>query len=94
MVTKFSGSGQDTVFMGVMRAAAEDQSTVKVYITTKGTVLCMDRRFSDWFGYSNEELLGHPFSTVAFNKGQVAGLIEAAEKSSEEALDDGEVRQG
>jgi hypothetical protein len=31
----------------------------------QGTILCVDQRFSDWFGRSPGELVGRPFNSIA-----------------------------
>ncbi len=64
-VTKVSGTGADSLFMGVLRPAEEDPASVRAWIMTQGTILCVDQRFSDWFGRGPNELVGRPFNTMA-----------------------------
>lgn len=64
-VTKVSGTGADSLFMGVLKPAEEDPASVRAWIMTQGTILCVDQRFSDWFGRGPNELVGRPFNTMA-----------------------------
>jgi len=50
VVTKLSGSGQDQVFMGVLRQQQDnDPSRIRIWASTTGVILCADDRFSDWW---------------------------------------------
>lgn len=51
--------------MGVLKPAEDDPSTVHAWMMTQGTILCVDQRFSDWFGRSPTEVVGRPFNTLA-----------------------------
>ncbi len=65
LVSKLAGTGQDSVFMGVVReTVVEDKQLVKVWCTTNGTILCADQRFSDWFGVPPAEIVGRSFSSL------------------------------
>ena len=65
VVTKISGSGADSVFLGVMRTTNNDDANlVKVWATPGGQILCADQRFSDWFGVTPADLVGTPFSAL------------------------------
>lgn len=64
-VTKISGTRQDSIFMGVLRPAINnDPKLVKVYTTVGGMVLCAEDRFSDMFGVAAQELIGRPFTSL------------------------------
>ena len=74
VVTKISGSGGDSVFLGVLRTTnTDDANRVKVWATPSGQILCADQRFSDWFGVTPADLVGKPFSSLGTD-------IEALEK--------------
>lgn len=45
--------------------AEDDPNVVRMWTMTQGTVLCIDQRFSDWFGKLPNELVGKPFHTIA-----------------------------
>lgn len=51
--------------MGVLKPADDDPTTVHAWMMTQGTILCVDQRFSDWFGRSPNEVVGRPFNTLA-----------------------------
>ena len=74
VVTKISGSGGDSVFLGVLRTTNNDDANiVKLWATPSGQILCADQRFSDWFGVTPADLVGKPFSSLGTD-------IEALEK--------------
>lgn len=63
-VSKVSGNGPDSVFMGMFRAVEEDSTLVRAYVAPGGSVLCADMRFMDWFGRNPAEVQGKPFHTL------------------------------
>lgn len=64
-VVKLSGSGQDSVFMGLVRpVGGGDQSRVRLWVSPMGTVLCAEEHFGDMFGVAAAELVGRPFSSL------------------------------
>ena len=64
-MTKISGSGADSVFLGVLRTTNNDDANlVKVWATPSGQILCADQRFSDWFGVTPTDMVGKAFSSL------------------------------
>ena len=64
-VTKLSGSGQDSIFLGVIRKPqVQDMSTVRLFMTTAGTILCADDHFYNTFGVDPLSLVGRSFSSL------------------------------
>ncbi|KAF5832011.1 hypothetical protein DUNSADRAFT_12252 [Dunaliella salina] len=57
-VTKLSGSGSDSVFLGVLKAMPVSMETVRVWVAPNGVVLCADQQFSGLMGYPSEALVG------------------------------------
>lgn len=57
-----------------------------------GSILCLDKRFGDWFGYNSNELVGKPFTAVCFDKELASNLIDEAARSSEADLMAGKVQ--
>jgi hypothetical protein len=43
----------------------DDPSIVKAWLMPNGTILCVDQRFSDWFGRRPAEIVGKPFTCLA-----------------------------
>ncbi|KAI8467685.1 MAG: hypothetical protein J3K34DRAFT_523567 [Monoraphidium minutum] len=79
-VVKLSGTGQDSVFMGVLHCAEEsDPSVVRLWVTPgSGIILCADERFADNFGVSHADVAGRPFSTLGPDMEALNRLIEQA----------------
>ncbi|GAX73193.1 hypothetical protein CEUSTIGMA_g646.t1 [Chlamydomonas eustigma] len=90
-VTKVSGDGMDSVFMGVFKIMQEDKTTVRAYATPGGSILCCDMRFMDWFGIKSSELQGKLFHTLAVEQGQLEQLISLTSETSETDLNEGKV---
>ncbi len=44
---------------------ADDDSTVKMWLMPTGTILCVDQRFTDWFGRPPADIVGKPFTSLA-----------------------------
>jgi hypothetical protein len=72
-VTKLSGSGQDSIFLGVVRKHAtkpegnQTMSAVRVFTTPTGTILCADEQFYNTFGLDSQSLVGRPFTSLGPN---------------------------
>ncbi|KAG2450719.1 hypothetical protein HYH02_004557 [Chlamydomonas schloesseri] len=90
-VTKVSGTGADSLFMGVLKPAEDDPSTVRAWMMTQGTILCVDQRFSDWFGRGPQELVGRPFNTIATEQDVLIKLLDLANASTEAEFQEGRV---
>ncbi|GFR48517.1 hypothetical protein Agub_g10412 [Astrephomene gubernaculifera] len=90
-VTKVSGTGADSLFMGVLKPADDDTSTVHAWMMTQGTILCVDQRFSDWFGRTPSELVGRPFNTLATEQDVLIKLLDLANASTEAEFQEGRV---
>ncbi|GLI64845.1 hypothetical protein VaNZ11_008226 [Volvox africanus] len=90
-VTKVSGTGADSLFMGVLKSAEDDPSTVHAWMMTQGTILCVDQRFSDWFGRSPNEVVGRPFNTLATEQDVLIKLLDLANASTEAEFQEGRV---
>ncbi|KAG2493479.1 hypothetical protein HYH03_008295 [Edaphochlamys debaryana] len=90
-VTKVSGTGADSLFMGVLKPAEDDPNTVRCWMMTQGTILCVDQRFSDWFGRGPNELVGRPFNTIATEQDVLIKLLDLANASTEAEFQEGRV---
>ncbi|GAX73357.1 hypothetical protein CEUSTIGMA_g810.t1 [Chlamydomonas eustigma] len=64
LVTKLSGFGMDSVFMGSIRAIPTPQGAARLWALSNGVVLSVDITFSDWFGYQPEDLPGMYLSSI------------------------------
>lgn len=65
-VTKLSGVGAETLFIGVVRRVAPDICSegrvVRFWTTSAGLMLCADNSTADTFGLEPSDLMGQPFS--------------------------------
>lgn len=80
-----------SLFMGVLKPAEDDPNTVRAWIMTQGTILCVDQRFSDWFGRGPQELVGRPFNTIATEQDVLIKLLDLANASTEAEFQEGRV---
>lgn len=48
-----------------MQPVQDDPSVVKAWLMPTGAILCVDQRFSDWFGRHPAEVVGRPFTCLA-----------------------------
>jgi len=83
LVTKVSGTGADSVFMGVMRQVADDPDVVKVLAMPQGIVMCVDARYKDWFGKGSDECTGKPLLSLVEETDVVGNLLDTAQSHSE-----------
>ncbi|WIA17635.1 hypothetical protein OEZ85_014441 [Tetradesmus obliquus] len=88
-VTRVSGTGAEAMFMGVMRPALEDAGAVKAWIMPGGIMLCVDARFTDWFGKSPVDCVGRPLSSLAVDGDALTGLVERAMTAKQGELEAG-----
>lgn len=64
-VSKLSGSGSDMVFLGVAQPITPEAGCLEVWgAPYTGSVLCVDPRFQDFFGYVSGEVTGKPLSAL------------------------------
>ncbi|EFJ44861.1 hypothetical protein VOLCADRAFT_94889 [Volvox carteri f. nagariensis] len=87
-VSKVSGAGDDSLFMGVIMAVEPLQDTANVYILPGGSVAAVDQAFVDWFGYTVEDYLGHPVHTLAVDPMPFKRLVEEVTRN-DQPIEDG-----
>ncbi|GFR50724.1 hypothetical protein Agub_g12981 [Astrephomene gubernaculifera] len=85
-VTKLSGQGQDSTFMGVMRAIEADASTIQVWCLTSGVTLSVDQRFQDVFGVPPVEVVGRNFKDLVVEQDELQELMNMALACPEDEL--------
>lgn len=78
-VTRISGSGSDSVFMGVLAAGEEDPSVTTAWALPTGSVLCVDTKFGDLLGKGPGELVGRPFISLLQEPDRLQALLDAVE---------------
>lgn len=62
MVSQLSGSGDEALFMGVVKRVEPDPKVIRVWLMPGGTILCLDQRFVEWCAAVAEA----PATTLAF----------------------------
>lgn len=67
-VTRLSGLGSESLFIGIIRPAVADTSSihrsVRFWTTATGTIMCTDGTTKDCFGVEASDLVGQPFSSL------------------------------
>ncbi|KAF5829405.1 hypothetical protein DUNSADRAFT_16104 [Dunaliella salina] len=92
-VTKVSGVGNDSVFMGVLRPYTVEAGVIRVWCTPSGGVISVDERFFDSFGKTYSEVAGRPFSSLVRDQDVIMKLLERAQAASVEDFIQGKIRE-
>ncbi|KAG2449445.1 hypothetical protein HYH02_005592 [Chlamydomonas schloesseri] len=74
-VSKLSGQGADSQFLGVIQPVASTPNTVRVWLMTSGMTLCVDELFEDMFGTSIPNCIGRPFKDLVLEQDELAGIF-------------------
>ncbi|GLI61938.1 hypothetical protein VaNZ11_004468 [Volvox africanus] len=86
-VTRMSGMGSDSIFLGVARPLASNALTVRAWLAPNGVVLCGDQQFASLCGVQEADLIGKPLSSLVCNElGEVERLLERCREASLEEL--------
>ncbi|KAJ9530064.1 hypothetical protein QJQ45_023344, partial [Haematococcus lacustris] len=62
LVTKVSGIGEDTMFMGLLEASPPPDDVAHIWVMFNGQVVSADINYADWFGYAPQHLVGKSLS--------------------------------
>ncbi|GAX78754.1 hypothetical protein CEUSTIGMA_g6191.t1 [Chlamydomonas eustigma] len=93
-VTKLSGFGLDSMFMGMLQALPTPPNSARAWVMGSGVVLSVDATFSDWFGYRPDDLPGAYFSSILKDTKKMDAAFKVALASdsrySKPANDDGD----
>ncbi|GLI70677.1 hypothetical protein VaNZ11_015617 [Volvox africanus] len=57
-VSRASGLGEDSVFIGLIEALPADPGTGRVWVTPEGVIVCCDPGFVTCFGYHPDDVIG------------------------------------
>jgi len=74
-VTKLSGIGADCVFLGLLRHTKPSTTSVRVWVSPIGSVLCCDQQFSTLVGMQGEELVGRMLASICTDATAADALI-------------------
>jgi hypothetical protein len=50
----------------------DNAAVVNCWVMTTGTVLCVDARFTDWFGKAHVDIVGKPVTTLAVEQDRIS----------------------
>lgn len=85
-VIHMNGSGQESIFMGIFRRPPQEPDSVKVWVLPNSMqLLCIDSRFSDWFGHTTDEVIGRAFPTLGKDAAALTQLIKSAAEAAADA---------
>ncbi|EFJ47903.1 hypothetical protein VOLCADRAFT_104960 [Volvox carteri f. nagariensis] len=90
-VTRLSGVGTDSIFLGVIRPLPPDIRNLRAWIAPNGVFLCSDQQFASSIGVFEGDLVGHPLSSLAVNSEEVEALLERCKAASAAELASGEI---
>ncbi|GFR51586.1 hypothetical protein Agub_g14007 [Astrephomene gubernaculifera] len=90
-VTKLSGVGSDSVFLGILRPAQMDSYHVRAWVAPNGVILCADPQFASLTGLTAEEMVGRNFQTLCTDMASVEALLDLCRESPYEALVSGSI---
>ncbi|KAG2443480.1 hypothetical protein HXX76_001833 [Chlamydomonas incerta] len=64
-VTRMSGTGSDSVFLGVARPMVANSLNVRAWVSPNGTFLCGDQMFASMCGIGEGELVGRSLASLS-----------------------------
>ncbi|KAG2449443.1 hypothetical protein HYH02_005590 [Chlamydomonas schloesseri] len=85
-VTRLSGQGQDSTFMGILAPVEAVAHSIGVWCLTTGLTLTVDQRFQDMFGIPPGEVIGRTFKSLLVEQDDLQTQLNAALALSEEEL--------
>jgi hypothetical protein len=53
----------------------DNAAVVNCWVMTTGTVLCVDARFSDWFGKAHLDIVGKSVTTLAVEQDRISEYV-------------------
>ncbi|PNW74156.1 hypothetical protein CHLRE_13g587550v5 [Chlamydomonas reinhardtii] len=92
-VTKMSGTGSDSVFLGVVRPLGSNLLNVRAWVAPNGVFLCGDNNFASMCGATENELVGRSLSTLLDNdQMEVEQLLERCRDAPAAELEAGVIK--
>jgi len=92
-VTKVSGVGSDSVFMGAMHAATAPPNVIRVWCMPTGGVVSVDDTFSESFGKTYKDVAGRPFQSLTRDPDVILKLLDRAAAARESDFLEGKIQQ-
>ncbi|KXZ48850.1 hypothetical protein GPECTOR_25g435 [Gonium pectorale] len=91
-VTKISGTGVDSVFLGLFRSLPPNLTSQRAWVSPNGVFLCADQYFASSVGIMEEELIGHTLSSLVADPEHAERLLLQCREASAEILQSGSIR--
>ncbi|KAG2497025.1 hypothetical protein HYH03_005028 [Edaphochlamys debaryana] len=88
-VSKLSGQGADSQFLGVIRASEAPTKAVRVWVLPNGVTVCADEHFEDVFGICPADCIGRPFKDLVTQQDTLQELIDLVRSPPAAAPADG-----
>ncbi|KAG2486668.1 hypothetical protein HYH03_014723 [Edaphochlamys debaryana] len=88
-VTKLSGVGSDSVFLGVVRPMPPNVHNLRAWIAPNGVFLCADQQFASAVGAMEGELVGRTLTSMVADQAAAEILLERCRDVSASDLDSG-----
>ncbi|KAG2494774.1 hypothetical protein HYH03_007018 [Edaphochlamys debaryana] len=81
-VTKLSGMGSDSVFLGVIRPMPPSSINLRAWIAPNGVLLCADQQFASAVGATEGELVGRTLDSMVTQPLKAEGLLQRCREAS------------
>ncbi|KAG2493141.1 hypothetical protein HYH03_008565 [Edaphochlamys debaryana] len=81
-VTKLSGMGSDSVFLGVCRPMPPSNINLRAWIAPNGVFLCADQQFASAVGATEGELVGRTLQAMVTDPEAAEALLEACREAT------------
>ncbi|KAG2482503.1 hypothetical protein HYH03_018578 [Edaphochlamys debaryana] len=81
-VTKLSGIGTDSVFLGVVRPMPSSNINLRAWIAPNGVFLCADQQFASAVGAMEGELVGRTLASLVMETTEADTLLERCREAT------------
>ncbi|GIL69032.1 hypothetical protein Vretifemale_11, partial [Volvox reticuliferus] len=85
-VTKLSGVGTDSIFLGLLRAQPLDSRNARAWVAPNGVILCTDPQFGSLTGILSEQMVGCNIQNLCADMAAVESLLELCKEAPYEVL--------
>ncbi|GLI62827.1 hypothetical protein VaNZ11_005578, partial [Volvox africanus] len=90
-VTKLSGVGTDSIFLGLLRTQPLDSRNARAWVAPNGLILCTDPQFGSLTGMLNEQMVGCNIQTLCTDMAAVESLLELCKEAPYDVLISGRI---
>ncbi|EFJ48000.1 hypothetical protein VOLCADRAFT_91579 [Volvox carteri f. nagariensis] len=90
-VTRLSGVGSDSIFLGVIRPLPASLLNMRAWISPNGVFLCADQQFSSAIGMVEGDVVGHTVATFVVEPQAVTALLARCQAATAQELESGDI---